>query len=898
MDEMEELKQEFLSEAYDLLNLMEDGSLKLEQNPEDSEAINGIFRVAHTLKGGAASLELSRIANFTHELENLFDKVRDGMIRIDDSIIDIILKSLDILKALVNAAAKTVEAEPGIEEDTLKKIINAQKDNIKEVPAVKKQTVNTKMQESEKELIFQDILSDYEKEQIQKLISEKKNIYIVYIRLNPDYPMKSVSGLQIYTVMKDSGEIIYSNPSIDSILEEDFVPEIYFVYASGLDKESLYDKVYTSDVTNKVQIQNYTLPKNTEEMDDSFFSEKKSGIKTLTQEDKNNINRFLKEGKNVFKVSLEIEKDNPMREVDTLLMYNTIESLGEIVVSVPEKEELKQDIFYPFLEMIVSTQMDKEKIKEKCTITGTTKNVKIAVFKSKNEEEAVPEKKPPLEIKKVQIPENQEDEAESFQNEKKQGLLNVSSQSAVHKSFLKVESSRVDILMNLVSELVISKAGLIETAQQILYMIENLRNSGLNTKKIFEGLNFEALAQNEDDKMKNIYQFFNSVTRSSWNELDSFENIINIISRVINELQESVMKIRMIPISSIFNRFPRIVRDLAKNLNKKVTLDLFGEETELDKSVIEELLDPMVHMIRNSIDHGIEIPDLRKQRGKSEEGKITLSASHEGSMIKIQVQDDGNGLDTERIKAKAIEKGLIPENKDLTKEEILNLIFQPGFSTAFVITEVSGRGVGMDVVKRKIDNLSGSIFVETEKHKGTKFIIKIPLTLAIIQALIVEINSFSYSIPINSIVETLSITEDQIENFENNAVIRLRDEIITVINIKDIFNFKEKQNWESENHEPEKKKPSQNQSENLSEEENSNERYVVIVELSNKKAGLLVDTVISEQDIVIKPLHKKYAMTKGISGATILGDGRISLIIDISQLIDMYVKKEEYILIK
>jgi two-component system chemotaxis sensor kinase CheA len=900
MDEMEELKQEFLSEAYELLNTMEDGILKLEENPEDKEAINGIFRVAHTLKGGAASLELSRIANFTHELENLFDKVRDGLIKVDEDMIDIILKSLDILKEMVSAAARTVEPPEGIEEETLQKIIRIQKaeeaEPIPEANPVKEG----------RELLTEITLGDYELEKISDARETGKNVLRIDVVLNPDNPMRSVSGLQIYTALKEIGDIVFSTPHIDTILEEEFVPEMNLIVTTELKKSTIRDKIYLSDVTHSVEVEDFHAeeePREEKQREVSSSPKEKKGINGTVKE---RIGGALKRGQNVYKVTVEIEKDNPMRNVDSLLIYNTLDEMGEILDATPPKETLRGNEFYPVLDIILASDASKEKIKEKCTISGTTKSLKVATFKPKagaeKEDEEKPEKTPsktaPAEGEKT---ENEEEAAEKSPQKGRHA-------ASAPKSFLRVESSRIDILMNQVSELVISKAGLNETALQIFNMVETMKNYASDVRKLMGELHVDVENTYEEERINKVYEFFDYITKSSWNELDNFENITNIISRVINELQESVMKIRMVPISSIFNRFPRIVRDLSKNLSKEVELKIYGEDTELDKSVIEELLDPLVHMVRNAIDHGLESPDMRKKRGKSETGTIVLGASHEGSMIKIEIQDDGNGLDMNRIKAKAIEKGLIPENKELSKEETLNLIFLPGFSTAANVTEVSGRGVGMDVVKKKIENLSGSIFVETEQGKGSKFIIKIPLTLAIIQALIVEINNNSYSIPINNIVETLTVTADQIEMFENNQVIRLREELITIINLKEIFNLEKRGNGEEEEKENRqqreklqktiKEKEDEIEGEEESEELLSNEKYVVVVEINNKKAGFLVDTVIAEQDIVIKPLHKKYAMTKGISGATILGDGRISLIVDIYQLIDMYIKKEEYISIK
>ncbi|HOJ50089.1 MAG TPA: chemotaxis protein CheW [Spirochaetota bacterium] len=848
MDGLEELKQEFLSEAYELLHTMEEGLLKLEKDPKDISAINEIFRVAHTLKGGAGALELNRIAEYTHELENLLDKVRDGHLNVDENIVDICLKSLDLLKSMIDAAAKGIEPEEGIEDDLLKSIKAIFSKDIK----------NTEKPKKDKQIVLD--LKDYELELINDYINKGFKVYDIIIEFNPNYEMRSVSGLHIYTMLKEIGQIIYCAPHVDVILEEEFTPAIRVIFATELDKETLYKKVYISDVVSSLNISHYEVDNKSIKEDSKIDDKKVVSEKDFINVVGDKIKDRLLKGFNVYKIEIEIEKDNPMRTVDSILLYNTLEEMGEILNAIPDKETLRMDKFFQTIEVILATNENKERIKEKCLFSGTTKSIKISVFKPK--EEGIKTEPTEKEIN------NEDSQAGSKEVIKKDSKKEESTQ----KSFLRVESSRVDLLMNLVSELVISKASLIETSNSITSFINTLKSYGLELKRV--------ISNNSSDKETEVEKFLDFITKSSWN-VDNFENIINIISRIINDLQEGVMKIRMVPISTIFNRFPRIIRDLSKNLNKKIELEIYGEETELDKSVVEELLDPLVHMVRNSIDHGIELPSERLKKGKNEAGKIKLSASHEGSMIKIEIEDDGAGINLQRVKAKAIEKGLIPENKEMSKEEIINLIFLPGFSTASTVTEVSGRGVGMDVVKQKIENLSGSIFVDTETDKGTRFIIKIPLTLAIIQALIVDVNGYSYSIPINSIVETLTIKDDQIETFEKNKVFRLREEIITLIDLKEIFNIKTKR-------------------ENIYSDSllETKEIYVVVVEVANKKAGFLVDSIVAEQDIVIKPLHKKYAMTKGISGATILGDGSISLIIDIYQLIDLYIKKEEYISIR
>ena len=334
------------------------------------------------------------------------------------------------------------------------------------------------------------------------------------------------------------------------------------------------------------------------------------------------------------------------------------------------------------------------------------------------------------------------------------------------------------------------------------------------------------------------------------------------IDLMMNELQLVVMKTRMVKIGKVFNRFPRVVRDLSRESNKNVRLELKGEETELDKTLIEEINDPLVHLIRNSIDHGIEPPDVRKKAGKDQTGTIVLSAEHEGNHIIITIEDDGKGIDPEIIKEKAVSKGLISKEKakELTTNDAYNLIFLPGFSTAEVVTNISGRGVGMDVVKTNVTKLRGLITIESKVGAGTKIIIKLPLTLAIIPGMIVKINDQSMVIPLNSIIEVVRVHLDNINTINGREVIRMRDSVIPLIGIDELLSgvsYKEDKIWQ----------------------------YVVIVGIAEKRFGIKVDHLIGQKEIVIKSLGTYLGTIEGIAGSTILGDGTVIMILDIGELI-------------
>lgn len=385
---------------------------------------------------------------------------------------------------------------------------------------------------------------------------------------------------------------------------------------------------------------------------------------------------------------------------------------------------------------------------------------------------------------------------------------------------IRVDVARLDSLMNLVGELVLSRNRIGQISGEL--------------EKKFEG---EFL----------IEQLMETTSQ---------------IGLITTELQLAVMKTRMVPIGKVFNKFPRMVRDLSREKNKEIELIISGEETELDKSVVEEIGDPLIHMIRNSVDHGVESPEERKRAGKSTKGTVFLSAYHEGNHIVIEIRDDGKGMDANKLKQKAVEKGVISveEAKNLDNEGAFNLIFKPGFSTADKITSISGRGVGMDVVKTNIEKLNGIINIESELGVGTRFRMKLPLTLAIIQALLVDVSGEVFAVPLVSVVETVRINIKEIHSFEGREVLKLRDSVLSLIRLDEIYEL---------------------------EGSYKDDIYVVVVGLAEKKLGFIVDKLVGQEEIVIKSLGEYLNGNVGIAGATIMGDGRVRLIIDVAGVIDI-----------
>lgn len=402
--------------------------------------------------------------------------------------------------------------------------------------------------------------------------------------------------------------------------------------------------------------------------------------------------------------------------------------------------------------------------------------------------------------------------------------------AAAHQT-IRVDIGRLDLLLNLVGELVINRTRISDIAATI--------ERALSDKERTAALNGHAKA---------LAPLAKELADSS-----------ALLARTTNEIQESIMKVRMVPIGQVFDRFPRLVRDVAKARGKEVQLEISGAETDLDKTIVDEVGEPLMHLLRNCVDHGIEAPQERERRGKPRAGTISLNAYHEGNQIIIEVSDDGNGIDLERVRARGIKQGLISADEKLSDREIIELIFTPGFSTAEVISDVSGRGVGMDVVKKNITRLKGVFDVNTVPGSGTTFTIKLPLTLAIIQALLVRVADELYAIPLDSVIESQRIEIEDVRTVHGNEVITLRGQVVPLVRIADFFQ--------------------------LGGERDPEKVMIVIVGLQGRQVGLVVDSFQGEQEIVIKPLSDVVGRIPGISGATILGNGSISLIIDVHSLV-------------
>ena len=509
-------------------------------------------------------------------------------------------------------------------------------------------------------------------------------------------------------------------------------------------------------------------------------------------------------GMNLFHIKVTLMETCVLKAARSVMVMNALDEVGDVIKSIPPAEDLEQEKFERSFDVVVATSSDTEAVQNAVDTVSEIEDIAINALdpdKIGKEAAPAPAAAPTPAAAPAAKPAAKKGTPKAAAPAKKQ-----------HQSqSVRVDIEKLDTLMNLMGELVINKVRLEQIGQ----------------------------THRMSDLMETLEQ----------------------MDRVTGDLQNIVMKVRMVPVSAVFNRFPRMVRDVSKELGKDINLTIEGEETELDRTVIDEIGDPIMHLLRNSLDHGVESPDDREAKGKPRTGEVGLIARHEGNNVVIMITDDGAGIDADKIRRKAVEKGMISQDEAdrLDDAEAVRLIFLPGFSTAEQITDISGRGVGMDVVRSKIEALSGHVDVETHIDEGSVFKIKLPLTLAIIQAMLVQVQEEMYAIPLGSIDSTISIEATDIQTVQNKEVIVLRGEIIPIVRMEKALQV------------PHVK--------------DSEELFVVVVHAGEAKAGIVVDNLIGQQEIVIKTLGNLFAGLKLFGGATVLGDGKVALILDVATMI-------------
>lgn len=526
----------------------------------------------------------------------------------------------------------------------------------------------------------------------------------------------------------------------------------------------------------------------------------------LTDVDKDVIKQARETGMQAIHVRVTLTETCLLKSARSYMVMNALDELGDVIKSVPSAEDLEQEKFDHSFDVIIITAAEEKAVQDAVNSISEIAKVETNVIDLAAEEKAAATT-PAASAPKAAAPAPAAKKAAPAPAKK---AAAAPAKKVHHSQSVRVDIEKLDTLMNLMGELVINKVRLEQIGQT--------------------------------------------------HRLADLTETLEQMDRVTTDLQNIVMKVRMVPVSSVFNRFPRMVRDIAKELNKEINLTIEGEETELDRTVIDEIGDPIMHLLRNSCDHGVEEPDVRESKGKPRAGEVGLIARHEGNNVVIMVTDDGAGIDAAKIRAKAVEKGMISQEEadKMDDADAVRLIFLPGFSTADHISDISGRGVGMDVVRSKIEALSGHVDVETKIDEGSVFKIKLPLTLAIIQAMLVKVQEEMYAIPLGSIDSTINIQESEIKTVQNKEVIVLRGEIIPIIRMEKMLQV------------PHVK--------------DSDETFVVVVHTGDAKAGIVVDNLIGQQEIVIKTLGSLFTGLKMFSGATVLGDGRVALILDVATM--------------
>ena len=701
----------FLDESKEHLQNLNTSVLNLEQDPENQDTIGEIFRAAHTLKGMAGTMGFKRMQNLTHDMENVFSEVRDGNLKVNAGMIDVLFRCLDAIEGYVTIIGETSDEGDNDNEPIIKELndILAGKGGQEAAPAVgeekpAEEAAAEQPAEAEQAAGWNMAeLSEEEQKALEDAMLANKKLYSVTVTVQENCLLKAARAFLVFKAIEEFGEIIAANPSTQDIEDEKFELEFSLIIASD-----------------------------------------------------GELDPILKEIRAVSEIA------------DAKGSVFDGEAAPAAAAAEPEKKEEKP-----------------EKVEETHPAPAATTA--------------------PAPVKK-DAPKKDGGQAPA-KTEKKGG------KPAVNRT-VRVDIEKLDSLMNLVSELIIAKNSLV---------------SG---------------ATSDGESSSNLHD-----------QIDYLES-------VTTNLHESVMKVRMVPIESVVSKFPRMIRDISKQLNKPMELYMSGEETELDRTVVDEIGDPLMHMLRNSADHGLEMPEERIAKGKPETGSIFLDAYQDGNNVVIEVRDDGNGIDTDRVRQKAIERGIMTEEQAYAADDsdIINLLFMPSFSTAKQVSDLSGRGVGLDVVKSKIEALSGEVDVKTKLGEGTTFTIRLPLTLAIIQALMVVVGGEKYAIALSGIQTIEDVDPKDVKTVESKEVINLRGTVIPLLRLDKILECEST------------RRPDEHM-------------IVVIAKKGDKQAGLVVDQLIGQQEIVIKSMGKYINKCKFISGATILGDGEVALIIDSNALI-------------
>ncbi len=888
-EEFQELVKDFLDESEKHIQVLNEKLLQaesfLKQGKEMSqEDLNAMFRAAHTIKGTASFIKLNKIETLTHEMETILQRIKEKKMPLTMEIVDVLFRAFDTLEGMVESLKDSGEEIGEIE------------DNVNEIRAIlegKKNIDKVSEEESKKpsneKYLKQFLVESYENIEgfsntLVSLEENKNDTSLVNDLFRYIHTIKGSCGI----VDADSiHNVTHSMENLLGLIREgklDIDDNIISLLFEGTDLvKSLLDclkegtpcksedevREYCEKLENIYKpIKESSNEKSGEKTGTPASEEIKSG-KALTLNDfsadvKEKIDREASTGKSIFSTVIELKKNIPARDMKLLIGEERISKKGKILYEEPNSMDLAagenpdedKNVF------IVFSTDDKKNVEDFFNVDGVELKDMVKIKgAATDEDKELSEKKAKTESKQTTASKKRED--------KKSAPIEIST--------IRVDSHKIDNLMNLSGELIITRARFSQLVselnsyrdyqREIMYVVENLLGTSEEfskiSKNLLEDLQNESLAFRIEKLLGNLNKYVNDLHLkinkfANTNIINALDEVTSNLGKIASDIQSGVMQTRMIPVEGIFNRFKRVVRDISKQLGKNVVLRLEGEDTELDKKIVDSLSEPLTHMIRNAVDHGIEDAETRKKLGKPVEGTIFLRAYHKGNSFCVEVSDDGKGLDADKIAESALKKGLVTADQieKMTEKEKLNLIFTPGFSTAEKVTGISGRGVGMDVVKNMISAVNGIIEINTEVGVGTTFILKIPLTLAIIQALLVEVSGEIYAFPFDTVVEIIKVSENEIYSIDGNRTIKLRGHVLGIVDFEKIFGIK------------------------VSNDLEDNVIRIVVVTNGVNQIGIQVDKLIGGEEIVIKSLTEHFSRVSGIMGASILGDGRIALIID------------------
>ena len=861
------LLEDFADETREHLEELEGCLLQLEADPTNSELLNTIFRSMHTIKGASEYLGFERIARLSHRLENLLDSFREGVLLADKVAVDVLIDARDRISELVSQVEASGQENLEIDDllDRVEAITSGESAPVQEATTVYSGEADTELFE----IFMEQLTSGLEQlleiagriarkesvaeavqemgEQVDRLASTAN--YMGYDALSTHYealhsgisafssqaPSANNADIQAFlqTTVKAAIDKIQqlfpdakSLAAIDTTMlnpvvteEEDSNPPIETDLQASSEFEQLLEGLPSIDDHERDILLSKSL-------DETFSSMKKGDLATGTVEDK------------------EADQDPMAMQLSAGMEDITADSSP---LETAATDNQTASLFDDFVEDAIDDRsaLSSQKFAEAdktMALSGDDDGVDLWP-----EAERFPETVPEIEVQESEITTPVIDFSTPPASDQKQAETDTqesfTARSTVRKS-IRVDADKVDYLMNQVGELVVNRSSF----SQLFSEMRELANY--------------------------LYQRF-SMDKSDQRLINDLTNRLNdattTLGRVTSDLQEQVMKVRMLPISRLFNRYPRLVHDLLREGDKKVQLQFRGEETELDRMVIEQLADPMIHIIRNAVDHGIESLEQRRRKGKQDSGILLLEAYHEGGNVVIEVTDDGKGIDLSRIRQKAVEKNLADRKTldEMDQQALIDLIMLPGFSTTEQITHTSGRGVGMDVVKQSIEKINGSLKIETRQDVGTRFRIKIPLTLAIIPAMMIRCADRHFTVPMSAVEETLRIHPGEIFTVDGSEIMHLREEPLPLVKLADLLNIK-----------------------TMKRKEIDDRFFVVVLKGAAGRTGFIVDTLLGRQEVVIKPMEDYLQENSGFSGATILGDGGISLVLNVDELVIMAKERE------